>query len=77
MADASARRAAVINRLNGQEDFGIMVGMALAAAFLVRDFDQPTLAREILGAAGLSAAWSLETLQLEDYDLRPLLQIVK
>ena len=54
---------------------GIMIGMALAAALLVRDFDRPALAIEIAGAAGIDAA-NLASLSLDDYDNEPLLKIL-
>ncbi len=56
-------------------DHGIMTGMALAAAILVREFDSGTHALEILGAAGIDAT-NVSLLQLDDYDLKPLLRIL-
>lgn len=55
---------------------GISIGMALAAAMLVRDFDSPTHAREILGAAGIDNREAVTSLGLDDYDVEPLLKIV-
>ena len=64
-------------RLNGDHDVGIIIGMAIAAALLTRDMDKPSLALEVLGAAGLDDRKSLSSLELDDYDLAPLLRIVK
>lgn len=49
----------------------IKTGMALAAAILVRDFDNHTHALEVLGAAGINAE-NIAGLNLDDYDLKPL-----
>lgn len=54
---------------------GITIGMALAAAILVRDFDQPTLAKEMVSAAGIEAD-NLASLSLDEYDHEPLLKIL-
>lgn len=54
---------------------GINIGMAMAAAILTRDFGQPTLALEILGAAGIGS-FEVEALDLDDYDRNPLRAIV-
>ena len=64
-----------VPRLNGDDDRGILIGMALAAAILVREFDQPTMAQEIAGAAGLTLE-ALATLGLEEYDTEPLKKIL-
>ena len=50
---------------------GIRVGMAMAAAILVRDFGSTTHALEILGAAGIDDK-TLGDLGLDEYDLKPL-----
>ncbi len=55
------------------EKRGIDIGMCLAAAMLLRDFDRPSLAREILDAAGIDAA-RVKELELDDYDSEPLLE---
>lgn len=73
---AKIDRAARVAGADDAEKRGIEIGMALAAAILVRDFDQPTHAAEILGAAGLD--WNaIERLGLDDYDAAPLATIVR
>lgn len=58
-------------------DDGVVHGMAMAAALLVRTFGQDTLALEVLGAAGLDSKKTIHKLHLEDYDAEPLLRIVR
>lgn len=57
---------------NAAEKRGIDIGMCLAAALLIRDFDQPSYALEILEAAGIDAE-RVGDLDLDDYDAEPLL----
>lgn len=57
------------------EDRGMRVGMALAAAIVVRTFDNPTIAKEILGAAGLDSRRRLSEIELDDYDKAPLMRL--
>lgn len=60
-----------------QYDRGIVAGMAMAAAIIVRTHDSATLALEILEAAGIADKKSLTSIDLENYDLEPLLRILK
>jgi len=57
------------------EQRGITIGMALAAAILARDFRLDNLAAEIAGTAGLDAE-NIGNLGLDDYDLAPLRKIL-
>lgn len=68
----ATERERILRRLNGDDDLGIATGMALAAAIMARDFDQPTYARELLGAAGLDSIEGIAALGLEEYDAAPL-----
>jgi hypothetical protein len=72
--DVKAMREALIDA--AAEKRGIAIGLCLAAAILVRDFDYPTLALEILGADGIDRAM-IDALDLEPCDSEPLLKIVK
>lgn len=56
---------------------GVNVGIALAAAIIVRTFDNPTIALEVLGAAGLDRRSEIVALGLDEYDAKPLLGILK
>ena len=73
---AKVDRAARVAGADDAEKRGTEIGRALAAAILVRDFDQPTHAAEILGAAGLT--WDkIVSLQLDTYDSVPLAAVVE
>lgn len=63
--------------IDGSFDDGVLHGMAIAAALLARDYDNPTLALEVLGAAGCDRVADIDRLHLDDYDADPLLKIVK
>lgn len=68
--DVRAMTEAPIDR--AAERRNIDIGMCLAAALLLRDFDNPTHAREILHAAGIDAE-RVRQLELDDYDADPLI----
>lgn len=57
------------------EKRGIDIGICLAAAILVRDFDRPSFAVEILEASGIDAD-RLAALDLDDYDTEPLQKVL-
>ena len=62
--------------VNAAERRGIDIGLCMAAAVLVRDFDRPSLAEEILGAGGIDRD-RLADLDLDEYDAEPLLKLWK
>ena len=57
-------------RLSG-EDKGFCQGVACALAILARQFDQPTMAADILGEMGITVGM-LEAARVEPYDIEPL-----
>jgi hypothetical protein len=72
--DLKAMREALID--SAAEKRGIEIGMCLAASIVARDFDRPTIAEEILGAAGIDRERLLD-LELDDYDAEPLLELLE
>jgi hypothetical protein len=73
--DLRAMREALIDR--NAEQRGIRIGYAMAAAFLARDEDRPSLARELLETAGTNCDDDVSELDLDEYDSEPLLAIFK
>lgn len=52
-------------------DAGISFGIAMSVAFLIRDRDEPTIAREWWNAAGLTIE-QCERIGVDEYDLEPI-----
>ncbi|WP_377297494.1 hypothetical protein, partial [Rhizobium sp. SGZ-381] len=52
-------------------DAGISFGIAISVAFLIRDRDEPTIAREWWDAAGLTIE-QCERIGVDEYDLEPI-----
>lgn len=63
-------------KLQPSFDDGVVHGMAMAASLIVRTFDNPTIALEVLGAAGIDRKSEVEALLLTIYDADPLLKIL-
>lgn len=63
-------------KLQPSFDDGVVHGMAMAASLIVRTFDNPTIALEVLGAAGIDRKSEVEALLLTSYDADPLLKIL-
>lgn len=54
-----------------ERERGVEEGMAMAAAIVARDRDNPTIARDIIDAAGIEKG-DVSRLDLPDYDKAPL-----
>lgn len=54
-----------------QRERGVLEGMAMAAAIVARDRDNPVIARDIVDAAGIDGD-NIACLDLPDYDKAPL-----
>ena len=59
--------------VSAAEKRGIDIGLCLAGAILLREFDNETYALEILGAGGIDAD-RVRDLDLDEYDTEPLLK---
>lgn len=73
--DLRGLREALIDR--NAEQRGIRIGYAMSAAWLARDEDRPSMARELLEVAAIGSAEDLSELDLDEYDSEPLLTIFK
>lgn len=63
-----------------KEQTAVMVGMAMAAAIVVRSWDKATYAQEILAAAGVDNFETLKAIGVEQYDLdviAPILPVLE
>ncbi|NTI86005.1 hypothetical protein G6L87_02885 [Agrobacterium rhizogenes] len=58
------------------DENNVALGMAIAAAIIIRTWGQDTYAKEILGAAGLTTKTRLLEIGAEDYDLSALTAIL-
>lgn len=52
-------------------------GWALAASQVMRVFDQPTIAYELMRAAGITTRADIRKLKLEKFDTGPLYKVLK
>ncbi len=77
LSSPAASDIAALREENSKRDANnVGLGMAIAAAILMRVWGKETQAREILGAAGLTTEARLREIGVEDYDLdelRPIL----
>ncbi len=58
-------------------DAGVAVGMAIAAAIIVRVWGDDVQAEEILGAAGLNSVADMRRFGVDAYDVWPLRNVIR
>lgn len=68
---------AAARRLKQARDEGVVNGMAIAAAIIVRVWGDEVQAEEILGAAGLTSMDEMRRFGIDAYDVMPLRNVIR